>query len=74
MGSGNKGNSREQARHFLPAHSILTVPEVADWLRVRPSTIYTWAASGKLPCLRIGGRIRFLLADVLRWLEARKEG
>lgn len=53
---------------------ILTADEVADWLRFRPSTIYAWAASGKLPCVRLGGRIRFLRCDVLRWIEARKVG
>ena len=59
----------------VPAREeILTVREVAHWLKLRPSTIYAWAASGKLPCLRLGSRIRFTRSDLLRWLEARKEG
>jgi excisionase family DNA binding protein len=40
---------------------------------VRPSTIYDWAAAGRLPCLRLRGRLRFLRGDVARWIEAQKE-
>lgn len=52
---------------------LLTVPEVAAWLRVQPSTIYAWAAAGRLPCLRLGGRLRFHRGDVASWLYGRKE-
>ncbi len=53
---------------------ILTVQELAQWLRVQPSTIYSWVETGRLPCIRIVGRLRFSRGDILRWLEARKEG
>jgi excisionase family DNA binding protein len=52
---------------------LLTVPEVAAWLRVRPSTVYTWVESGRLTCIRLSGRIRFVRNDILRWIEARRE-
>jgi len=52
---------------------LLTVDEVAIWLRVRPSTIYVWTSTKRLPCIRLGGRLRFCRDDVLRWIEARKE-
>ncbi len=51
---------------------LLTVNEVANWLQLKPSTIYAWAASGRLPHVRVGGRIRFQYTDILGWLEARK--
>ena len=54
--------------------TLMTVKEVAKWLRMKPSTIYGWAARNRIPCIRIGGRIRFVERDVLLWLEARKEG
>lgn len=53
--------------------SLLTVSEVAAWLRLRPSTVYSWAASGRIPCVRLGGRLRFARGDILRWIEARRE-
>jgi len=53
---------------------LLTVNEVAEWLKVSASTVYDWAARSRIPCVRLGGRLRFLEDDVLRWIEARKEG
>ncbi|MFH1680232.1 MAG: helix-turn-helix domain-containing protein [Candidatus Eisenbacteria bacterium] len=53
---------------------LLTVDEVAEWLKVSASTVYDWAARSRIPCVRLGGRLRFVEDDVLRWIEARKEG
>jgi excisionase family DNA binding protein len=58
--------------HAEYSERLLTVEELADWLRLKPSTVYAWAASGKLPSVRIGNRLRFQRSDVLRWIEARK--
>lgn len=52
---------------------LLTVPEVADLLRLKPKTVYEWVGKGRLPCFRLGGRIRFSRSEVLRWLAAQKE-
>jgi len=38
---------------------LLTVPEVAEMLRVSPKTLYVWVERGDFPSLRVGGRIRF---------------
>jgi putative molybdopterin biosynthesis protein len=51
--------------------NLLTVPEVADLLRVRESTVYTWAESGALPCYRVGRLLRFDRAEVQSWLASR---
>lgn len=48
---------------------ILIATEVAQWLRVRPSTVYSWAASGRMPSLKLNGAIRFIRADIERWLN-----
>jgi excisionase family DNA binding protein len=52
---------------------LLTVPEVAGLLGVKPSTVYAWVGLGKLPCVRIGALIRFQSDDLLRWIGQRKE-
>ena len=38
---------------------VMTVSEVARYLRVNPQTVYRKAKAGELPALRIGRAIRF---------------
>jgi excisionase family DNA binding protein len=55
--------------------SVLTVKEVADRLRVSPSTVYSLVEGGRIPCYRIGtgrGSIRFTEAQVAEFLQACK--
>ena len=68
----DESKSRSDAE--APSRRLLTVREVAEWLRVHEKTIYEWAERGKLPCFKIGNRLRFEASDVSRWLQARKEG
>jgi excisionase family DNA binding protein len=50
------------------SHERLTVKEVAERLRVHPWTIYMWARSGRLPCIRLSKRtLRFLEKDIARY-------
>lgn len=48
--------------------ALWTVREAAAFLRLGRNTVYDWAASGKLPSLRLGSRIRFLPSALRRWL------
>ena len=59
--------------------ALLIVPEVAEILRVRPTTVYSLVARDILPHVRIaqGKRralIRFRRADVETFLEQRSAG
>jgi excisionase family DNA binding protein len=47
---------------------LWTVREAAAFLRLGRNTVYDWAASGKLPSLRLGSRIRFQPSALRRWL------
>ena len=61
--------------HDEPADDRLwTARDVARFLSFHPNTVYLWAAQRKLPCVRLGGRLRFMPRDINRWLLARKEG
>lgn len=42
----------------------LTVPEVANLLRVSRQTIYNMIRTGKLPHFRVGTKVRFNRADI----------
>ena len=38
------------------ARNLLTVPEVAEWARVHPKTVYRWIKEGKLEAIQFGPR------------------
>jgi excisionase family DNA binding protein len=46
---------------------ILTVSEVAAYLRVHQTTIYKMLRKGKLPGFRLGGDWRFHLDAIKQW-------
>lgn len=48
---------------------LLTLPEAAEFMRVRPGTVYAWVAARRIPCLRAGSRLRFRRDDLLEWLR-----
>jgi excisionase family DNA binding protein len=52
---------------------LLAVWEVAAYLGLHPKTIYRLVASKRLPCVRIGLRLRFDPKDITRWVSAQKE-
>jgi len=54
-----------------PPSELLIATEVARWLRLRPSTLYAWAAAGKIPSAKLNGTVRFVRADIERWLNDR---
>jgi excisionase family DNA binding protein len=54
--------------------ALWTIREVATYLRIHEKTVARWVRYGRLPCVRIGSRLRFDRQDVLRWARARKEG
>ena len=49
--------------------ALLTIHDVAQWLTVKPTTLYSWVAQGKMPALKIHGIIRFRRDDIEAWLE-----
>lgn len=51
---------------------ILTLKEVAAYLKLAEKTAYRLAAEGKLPGFKVGGSWRFRKADVENWIEQRK--
>ena len=59
----------------LARQTYLTVPQLADLLQVKRSTIYSWThkKSGP-PFLKVGNVVRFRRDDVDRWLRDHTEG
>ena len=52
---------------------LLTIKEVATRLQIKPSTLYAWAAQGRIPCLKIHGLVRFRGDEIDHWLESFRE-
>ena len=52
---------------------LLTIKEVATRLQIKPSTLYAWAAQGRIPCLKIHGLVRFRKDEIDQWLERFRE-
>lgn len=50
-------------------HDILTIEEVANYLRVSERTVYDWANKGDLPCGKIGTTWRFKRVDIEAWVD-----
>jgi len=50
---------------------ILTIDEVAAFLKAGKRTVYRLAASGKLPAFKLGGTWRFRRSDLDKWIASR---
>lgn len=48
---------------------IMTVQEVADFLRVSERTVYDWATHGVIPCGKLGTTWRFKRTEVEKWVD-----
>lgn len=51
---------------------ILTLPEVAQLLKVAEKTVYSMAQKGLLPAFKVGGQWRFKRTDIDVWIEQQK--
>lgn len=49
---------------------ILTLEEVAAYLKAGKRTVYRLAAEGKLPAFKLGGTWRFRRSDLDDWIAA----
>ena len=54
---------------IAPDHEILTLEEVAHYLRLKPQTIYKWAQERRIPAVKLGKEWRFRKSILDRWLD-----
>jgi excisionase family DNA binding protein len=54
-------------------NEILTVKEVAVFLKLHQTTVYKMIKSGELPAFRIGGDWRFRRSRIEEWLTSRTQ-
>ncbi len=53
-----------------PPDKVMTVQEVADYLRVNQRTVYRLAVGRKLPGFEVGATWRFKRSDIEGWIAA----
>ena len=51
---------------------ILTMREVADYLRITEKTAYRLASERKIPGFKVGGSWRFRKGEIDEWIEEQK--
>ena len=64
MISVGKGEAMANAEN-----EILTLDEVAAYLRAGKRTVYRLAAAKKIPAFKVGGTWRFSRADIDSWIQ-----
>jgi excisionase family DNA binding protein len=57
-----------------PHGDILTLDEVAAYLKAGKRTIYRLVASGELPAFKLGGTWRFSRSDIEKWIKQQSAG
>jgi excisionase family DNA binding protein len=50
-------------------HDILTVKEVAEYLKLAQKTVYKLAANNQIPAFKVGNSWRFKKTDIEEWIE-----
>lgn len=53
---------------------ILTLRQVAEFLKVTDRTIYRLAAAKKIPAFKVGGTWRFSKAEITEWIQQQSQG
>ncbi len=51
---------------------VFTVQELAQYLRMKPLTIYKHASGGKLPGFKVGSHWRFKRSTIDQWIESQE--
>lgn len=53
---------------------LMSIEALSEYLDVPVTTIRDWRTDGKGPrAIRVGGRVRFAVSDVLTWLAEQRE-
>ena len=53
---------------------VMTVREVAEYLKVKERTVYRLVAASDIPAFKVGGSWRFRKGEIDQWTEAHAVG
>jgi excisionase family DNA binding protein len=63
--------NRRAAAAILPSTTLMTLQEVAEYLRVTRSTIHRLLQRNQIPAFRIGRHWRFNVEEIDNWCASR---
>lgn len=70
VGAVLKGGARENAMDEQ-RDNVMTIEELADYLKIPKSTLYKLAQEGRVPSQKVGRHWRFHREAVDHWLKSR---
>lgn len=53
----------------MPNDDIMTVKELADYLKIAEKTAYRFASEGKVPGFKVGSAWRFRKTEIDSWIS-----
>ena len=53
---------------------IMTIDEVASYLKLKLKTAYHLAARGDIPGFKVGGSWRFRMTEIEKWIKRQETG
>lgn len=53
---------------------IMTIKEVAEFLKLKEKTAYALAARGDIPGFKVGGSWRFRKSELEKWIKKQETG
>ncbi len=53
----------------MDENEIMTLEEVAEYLKLTPQTIYTWAQEKRIPAAKLGKEWRFKRSIIDEWFN-----
>lgn len=65
-------NTFTHLKGLIMTDEILTIQELAEYLKLNEKTAYRLASEGKLPGFKVGGSWRFKRVDLEKWIEDKK--
>ena len=66
-------NGSSKGDVYLMSADILTIRDVAEYLRVTEKTVYGLAQKRKIPGFKVGGQWRFRREDLDDWIKRQQE-
>ncbi|MEW6101202.1 MAG: helix-turn-helix domain-containing protein [Candidatus Omnitrophota bacterium] len=55
----------------MPNGGLMTIEELAEYLKVTRRTIYEWLKQNKIPAVKLVGQWRFRRDKIDNWIETR---
>jgi len=58
---------------MIETQELMTIDEVAQYLRVKRRTIYEWVKNHRIPAIKTVGQWRFKREKIDAWLDSQQE-